>query len=768
MAVEANIFRLTGLETLSQTYRVYRVHGLNRADDEYFQNRDQLVRRLNYDLRTPCLPFESDGELDVVIRGDAPPPPQTLPMVGCSVALEATGTELKVDFLSLDPHLRRIALRFINFLVNRPLYDDSNLWQPSSGGAFFTKQPRTEDGLDLFSGFLVRSISLPDGKIGLCVDARLKFVSTGSLPANLSRHDFRPLQGGHFVYRYGPRWLDIRAELLTGSPAERLSFRDDDGSIVNLASHIKKLTNGRHDPTGSGVVKYYNNRGDERMAPLTLCHLVHDTESDRVKRIFHRAIPSPSDRRAAIVAFVSQRLKHLRLGDTVITVDPSPAKISTARFSVPDAEFGHGRMLTLRNRPDATQTDLNGLGSLREKLLLAPEAGFLKAAALGRQYLVLPRSYEQTFGPTYAEHLKDAVHRLLPKGNYAPNVVYYDDTVRGNFAQKGQYIIDAIKETKPAPGHALIMVHRDQGRAKRTEEKLAAYLVRNLRPEIHAAVNHSVAAARCYECRRDGTWGVRAQEATRFRSYLHNVALSKILLTNGRWPYVLAQPLHADFVVGIDVKQFTAGFVGIAGGGRIVTNKCDRSQQLECLSSAQVKRLFMEVADACLRPEDRLPRQIVIHRDGRIFQSELTGLEAALLALKAKGLVADDAKLTVVEIAKHSLIPVRFFETSPQGTQSPTIGTYLLADDATGYVATTGQPFRSPGTPNPLCVRVAHGEMPVSQCLEDVFALSSLAWSQPRNCTRYPITLKLADRFLAEIGAEYDENEPLTQSPADE
>ena len=42
-----------------------------------------------------------------------------------------------------------------------------------------------------------------------------------------------------------------------------------------------------------------------------------------------------------------------------------------------------------------------------------------------------------------------------------------------------------------------------------------------------------------------------------------------MLLTNEKWPFVLATPLHADLTVGIDVKQNTAGFTVV---GRLGNN----------------------------------------------------------------------------------------------------------------------------------------------------------------------------------------------------
>lgn len=765
MAVEANLFRLSGLASLSESYRVYRVLGLQREDESFFQNRDQLVRHLLYRLRTPCLPFESRGGLEIVIRADAPEPEKTVLLVGCSAVLEATGEQRQVDFLSQDPRIRAIALRFINFMVNKPLYEDKDLWQPGSGGAFFEKEPRTEDGLDLFRGFLVRSISLPNGEIGMCVDGRLKFVSSHPLAARMTRQDFRAVAGSHFVYRYGPEWYDIKPNLLNDFPAKDFVFLKD-GQRVKLVEDIARTCHIQLPPD-CAVLKYFNKRGEDRAAPSVLLHLVHDTESERVKRIFHRALPAPETRRAEIIDFVQQRLNGLQLGRTTISVDSSPAVLPTKRLTVPDLQFGRDQVLSVARTAGTIPIDLASLGTKREDLLVA-QGGLFKAEPLGRQYLVLPRSIQNTYGPAYIQDLTAALLRLHAKANYSPVVIYYDDQRRGNFAEQGAVIVQAITQPARGPGHALIMVHRDRYRAKRTEEKLAAYLVRNLQPDILTAVVHSAAAEQSYvrNAQIRLGWGLDPRNASRFKSYLNNVALSKVLITNGRWPYVLAQPPHADLLVGIDVKEHTAGFVAIAAGGREVASRCAKSRQRECLSRSHVQKLFTEVVKLCLRPEDPPPRHLVVHRDGRVFQSELDGLNDAVRALITERALGADAELTIVEVAKHSQIPVRFFENSNGRIQSPTVGTYLLADDSSGYVATTGQPFRHPGTANPLCVRVVHGPMPLVKCLSDIFALSCLAWSQPKDCSRYPITLKLADRFLAEIGAEYDENEPLHESRA--
>ena len=49
-----------------------------------------------------------------------------------------------------------------------------------------------------------------------------------------------------------------------------------------------------------------------------------------------------------------------------------------------------------------------------------------------------------------------------------------------------------------------------------------------------------------------------------------------------------------------------------------------------------------------------------------------------------------------------------------------------------------------------------YGPLPIEKCLEDVYSLSALALTKPDDCTRYPITIKLNDRFLGEEATEYD------------
>jgi hypothetical protein len=84
------------------------------------------------------------------------------------------------------------------------------------------------------------------------------------------------------------------------------------------------------------------------------------------------------------------------------------------------------------------------------------------------------------------------------------------------------------------------------------------------------------------------------------------------------------------------------------------------------------------------------------------------------------------------------------------------VGAFYLVDEVEGYLCPTGWPFLRQGTANPLHIKLIEEPLPLIKCLEDLYALTTLAWTQPGDCTRYPITIKLNDRILSREAGEYD------------
>lgn len=293
-------------------------------------------------------------------------------------------------------------------------------------------------------------------------------------------------------------------------------------------------------------------------------------------------------------------------------------------------------------------------------------------------------------------------------------------------------------------------------------------VMRKLRErDLFISVIHSTVGKECYYLPLNAPvgadYGLLDSKRGKMNGYLRNVAITKILLTNERWPFVLATDLHADFTIAIDVQLNTACFTFVGKSGPDIRTVQKTSNQKERLSKGQVRQTILEV----LREEAGLGRKnikrIVVQRDGRLFATEITGIKDAIATLISEGVLAPDVSVNFIEIPKKSAVSLRLFDinTRPGGqdmASNPQIGSYFIPTTRDGYICTTGREFYHPGTANPLHVKYTEGTMPFHEILEDVYALSCLAWTRPEDCTRNPITLKLADIRLREHAGGYDKD----------
>lgn len=675
---------------------------------------------------------------------------------------------LDLDYTLRTPANDEVCLRFLQFMLQAPLNADARLWQPESGKPFFEKEPAHEQGgAARHTGYAVRAVITPDGGMGLCVDVRHKLLSRTPLPVRLTRQEFRRFRGRHCVYRFGHRWYDVRLHEYDDLTASEVMLPGE-GGLVPLLDYVvrasrKPVPRELADlPRDAAVIHYLTNQGETRSAPAGLCYPVIDTQGGGQG---HRAtILHPHERRDLIAGFVSLHLRNLRFGHTTLRVSEKAVRVPERMFLPPDLKFGGGRVLSARGSPGATHVSLDSLGRARGQLLRDRDAGFFTRDRLERQYLLLPRSVHQSFGEQFVADLTAAVDELYPHGGgYRPAVVPYDDRGPRTFVEQGHAILAAAEAHCTKPGFALVMAHHTDDRRLREHDQLAALVIRRFRDlDVWAAVNHSAMGQECYQMAhgRGGEpyYRVRPDKRGKFSGYLRNVALNKVLLTNEKWPFVLATPLHADLTVGIDVKQNTAGFTVVNREGNDVRTVCRESSQREKLLADQVRKHFTEI----VRKEAGRPpaKRIVVQRDGRLWQSERDGLVRAMEALKGEGTLPPDATLTLLEISKSSPAPLRLFDVTGAGdrrdrVQNPQVGFYHLVG-RDGYVCATGRAFPRAGTVNPLHVRHVEGPLPLERCLEDVYALTTLAWTRPEDCTRYPATLKLTDRRLGEDASAYD------------
>jgi hypothetical protein len=769
-----NVYRIENLNSYSAKYRLHRVRGLLSGDADFYRNLDALCTRLSRDLRTPAT-FLLRDEAFVVLRDDAPEPAQHFQLVRTTAVLERGSEVLTLDFGHLTAETRPIALRFLQFSLQGALWRRRDLWQPRTGGTFFEKEAaHLGETIGLHRGFLARVIDLGEGAFGVCVDVRHKYVSKQPLPAFLNRKSFADrFKALHTIYHYGHEWFEIRLSDFNDLSVTEYQIVKD-GKRRSLLEYIQihsakplppELA---HLPKDCAVVHYFNSRDQQMGAPSALCFPVFDTGAPEVRREHRHTILPPHVRRKALEKFTESYLRELHLNGECFQLARQAVEISRRFFRVPDLKFGGGKIISVKGSEGATLVRLDELGKKRLSLLRDKSAGFFVTEPLQRQFFFMPESILDSWGPQFLKDLSVAVEGFYPQENgYEPTIVPYNDSRGPTWVDQARAIVAAAKDQNVFNGFAVVMLHEPGQRRERKEDQLAAFVLSRLYEDfdIRAAVMHTDTGSQCYEMVSRQAYAVRESRRKKLDGYLRNVALNKVLLTNEKWPFVLAERLHADVTIGVDLKAQHVGFTLVGNGGGYIDTCIKKTRFRERLRAEEFQKHLVQVVRHYHERTGQFASNIIIHRDGRMFPSELSGARAGLQQLIDDGFIVTNGSLTCVEIGKHNYASLRLFnvqrskERGGEFVQNPQVGQYFIPMSSEGYLVATGPPFDREGTVLPLHVRKLEGPLSMDQILEDIYRLTTLTWSRPEDCTRYPITIKLNDRRLFEDAGQYDETE---------
>src|SRR4051794_2393681 len=96
--LETNVFPITNLSELTASYRLYRSRGLRPEHPRYFHNRQALISRLSYGLRSPVTIIDRGGTPHAVIRDDADEPPSPVQLVRATAYLDRVKGDCQLDF----------------------------------------------------------------------------------------------------------------------------------------------------------------------------------------------------------------------------------------------------------------------------------------------------------------------------------------------------------------------------------------------------------------------------------------------------------------------------------------------------------------------------------------------------------------------------------------------------------------------------------------------------------------------------------------------
>lgn len=777
--IQTNVYPIENLSELNCKYQLYKVSGISRNASDYDKNVQQLIQVLGRESRSPCVIVKEADTIYVAQPSGSKELPSSVPLVGIQVQITKTSMERELRFDNLQGNDANIAKSFLQFYLQDPLYKSPGLWLPRSGAPFFQKSPdqyfrNLSNDVDMCKGFKFRIVILPDKRIGICVDVSRKYISRHTLPTKISEDDFRKYyKFKKCVYEYGNTWYEVRIEGLHDQNVSQIVMPDD----KSLFDHVHEKA-GQYKseilhalPKDSTVLIYHTPEGAPRHIPSGLCRFTYKTNHPSVKRLHSKAIMNPHKRKTEIEFVVQHYFKNIRFQDKQIVLSHNPYEFDDNMLDIPELKFGNNVVLSTTQNTNNVFFPIDDLGRGKQNLLQSLKAGFYVKKNLDAQYIVLPQSVYASYGKKLVEDIIRQTNVMYHQPNgkqYDPTIIKYDDSVEKSIPKLGHAIIEAVKTNFAFSGYGLVIIPRLPSTRYSKEDELANLVMRELRKRgIFVSVMHTDIPYRSYT-RVDGkegsTWQIVDDQkmASRFRGYLSNVVLNKIMILNSCWPFVLAGTLNADLIVGIDVKNNTAGFT-IVYKDQTITFHHNESDQKEQLGKRQLEaKIYQFIKEEQGRKKHPI-RHIVIHRDGRMYQNEIDGIKNALAKLSAENLIDKNYESNFVAIRKHSSIPVRFFKTYTkygeqfQRIDNPKIGTYQIFDEQ-AFLCTTGIPYDYPGTTSPLQIVKVEGNMDFNSILQDIFWLSNLTWTKIDYCSKLPISIKITDIRLREIAGEYNED----------
>ncbi len=766
----ANLFEITNPAELVTEYRLLEVSGLPRGNG-YDKNLNQLVKSVVYGTKQPVALLRRGDTHYLAQPVDAPLPALEQPLMPHVARLEPRPEVYPLDLEHLGEDAMPIAQAFLRYALRTPLMRDRGLWSSPNGARVYCKQPLFSQGgagIDVYPGFAWSVVVEGDGRLFLALDTCVRYVDRLWLPERLGSADARTVRGRHCLYHFGHDWYIVQFSALTGAfISEQLFLPQGRKEPVDVLTYTREYWKGNEpprlrglDPDDPAILYNYPGRREQKYGALGLCKLTYTTEHPLTGSLHGRSILDPTRRFSQIRETVARRFSGARLGGVPIRISTEPLEVERKVFPVPAQRFGQDRVLGVVSgqgrqlwAPGAQVTDtvhLSQLGQRRLRLLTDPSAGPLDRSAFHAQYVIMPQGLPREVNEDFHERFAAAMCEVSGRSDYEPRLILYDDRDARSLYQQVQTIERAVGLNGARRGYALLVL------PERAKPDLHNYIKRDLWPDLQI---------QCATARKiSGFYGGQPlaplpNAVSKLDSYVRNCALG-MMVANRRWAWGLATPLHYDVYVGIDVLNGTAGFTFIYGGGRHIHFRDYPSTQKEALKKRQIKQILVERLREDLTELGLKPRSLVIHRDGRSFDTELAGIRAAVDELKADGTLPFDATVGVVDVRKTNADHLRLAEGHDlEKLRNPDVGGYYDLGPREGIVCTTGEPFRLRGTVNPLSLVIVEGDLDIEWVLEDAFALSQLAFTAPDKCVRLPATIKLSDDFLEPIAGEADEDE---------
>ncbi len=494
---------------------------------------------------------------------------------------------------------------------------------------------------------------------------------------------------------------------------------------------------------------FVQDRGRDYSIPVPESRLfpVFNTDYWGVRDCSTRPQLTPKERIVKIRRFLGY-LSEIRFGQYIFDISSDPFTTERLVFIPPRLEFGDNQYLNpFPDEIPPRQSREFERGITRfgtRKIVFLYKAPPYHNEVLPGIVLLFPRVIDRHTRNTFINDLRDEI-RLLTRQSIS--VQLQRPYHIGRRERMGSSLLQLATEVKRSHPNCLALV----------------ILWNRFRKEVYYELKDAITPTRS-QCAKERTIRMicNRRNPQKAKSRLRNLSLS-VLTEVGVKPWVLADNLHFEFYIGIDVLYPRIYYHFIYGtGGRFVRTQTgqfvSRGKVREAIKAPELQRQLIEGIRAIV--ESGFPiNSIAIHRDGRWWPSEQRGLEKALEHLKAHDVLSPDVRCVVVEIHKTHK-PIRLFTRINQSPHflNPLPGTYLVLDQDSVLLTTTGRPGEwdvpEGRTASTILLKIIQkigaGETDIREVAEDAYWLSHLNWNAPDIEISLPITIRWTDEALRE------------------
>ena len=681
---------------------------------------------------------------------------------------------------------KEIVFKFLDFCIRQQIGDTFKLDLFTEGTHnFYLKKPKFkkhDSEVEIYEGFTFRLIEGDDEDYYLALDLRNKYIEKSYLAQLLWRTNktqlIKKIRGRKCLYQNGDNWYSASINGF-GKEISKEEI-EKDGNFISVYDYINGTVKNPSFPITKCLKPeqtclFYTYPGRKEKVfkgATTFAKIILKTDDPRVAPLHRQSVLKPKPRLTGIKRTIKRVFQNLSFEGNPIEVSKTPTKEQLGCFPLPALKYKDGFILAV------DEYDLDG-NIVREddypkfRKRLIQQKGILANTSYDTQILVVPNSWDDLQIEAFKKDIESLLKSLSPNHTGFHKVVSWEyDNYFESASEQVKLIESAFKEAGVESGYALFILPDEARKYRSYVKNFHDCLKRKFFKDIKFQCASATKIARYYEIVENPKNPQLIEKRPsfrqkgRFNSYLFNLAL-EFLNLNRKWAFALANNLHYDIYMGIDVHGNYIGLSFFFKNGEklffhhIETERKPNKKRNEKVFANDICDVIIGKLRHFIKKFDLDPNGIVVVRDGMSFGEETNALERVIDALNLEGLVDKKSlKWGVVDVHKKSAIPHRAFlpTDSFQEFDNPKAGTYkIYKKRKLGFLYNTGYPFENAGSATALQVLFQDGNLDYEKVMQDLFDQSMMALSAPDRSNSLPVVLKIIDTFLGHAGASFDE-----------